>query len=46
MGDKSPKSKQRNQKQKQLAKQHNAESAKAKQERLARPVPPATKDEK
>ena len=46
MGDKSPKSKQRNQKQKELVKQHNAQSAKSKQERMARPVAPATKDQK
>ena len=43
MGDRSPKSKQRDQKQKDSAKATNAGQAKAKQEGFSHPVSPALK---
>jgi len=43
MGDKSPKSKQRSQQQKDAAKATNAAQVKAKQEAYSRPVSPALK---
>jgi hypothetical protein len=46
MGDKSPKSKVRDQKQKEIAKTGSAAAAKAKQESYSRPLQPLAKGKK